>query len=262
MTPTIRQRPRASDTLRVMRLMADVAALRGDPVRQRQHLIDGLNRLLGTSAGWMFAVDDYRPGRAIRFRAQLYTSDADPDYLRHMAEFAVHNPLTEDPYAVAILHDGRRRQVWTLDDVLPDDAARRRYAAVVEVMNALDNRDGVLAAARTGERGDDIVGFSLHCLRGRGCLGPRGRTIARLAIGEIGRMIENGVLGFGPAAAAELPPRLQQMLVRLVDGRSPKQIAAELNLSLHTVREHLQRLYARHGVATREELMAKFIGGA
>jgi DNA-binding CsgD family transcriptional regulator len=39
-------------------------------------------------------------------------------------------------------------------------------------------------------------------------------------------------------------------------GRSPKQIAGEIGLSVHTVRDHVKRLYARAEVGDRASLMA------
>jgi DNA-binding NarL/FixJ family response regulator len=60
-------------------------------------------------------------------------------------------------------------------------------------------------------------------------------------------------------AGAELPPRLKQVLDRLLVGHPPKRIARELRLSVWTVREHVQRLYKRFDVNCREELMAKFV---
>ena len=251
---------RSTDALRVLRLMADVAMLRTNPVLQRQHLIDALNAILGTSGGWLFAIDNYRPGRTISYRAQLLTTDADPLWVKYITEFGVKHPITDDPYAAAILHDPRRHQIWTLDSVFPDDAARQRFASVYEMVAAMNVTDGIVGAVRMGHNRDNVRGFSLHCMHGEPPLGKRGHDIARLAITEIGRLIDTGAMPLGPPAPNDLPPRLQQMLVRLMDGRSAKEIASELSLSVHTVREHLQRLYVRYDVASRDELMAKFVG--
>jgi DNA-binding CsgD family transcriptional regulator len=42
-------------------------------------------------------------------------------------------------------------------------------------------------------------------------------------------------------------------------GRHTKGIALDMDLSVHTVREHLQRLYRHFDVQGREQLMARFI---
>lgn len=62
-----------------------------------------------------------------------------------------------------------------------------------------------------------------------------------------------------PALAAS--PR-QQEIMRLVSaGLSDKEIAARLQLSPHTVRTHLQRLYSQHGLRNRAEAAAKWTTG-
>jgi DNA-binding CsgD family transcriptional regulator len=53
-----------------------------------------------------------------------------------------------------------------------------------------------------------------------------------------------------------LPRRLQQVLERLIAGDSAKQIAAHLDLSVHTVNEYIETLYRRFGARSRGELLA------
>jgi DNA-binding CsgD family transcriptional regulator len=56
-----------------------------------------------------------------------------------------------------------------------------------------------------------------------------------------------------------LSPRLQDVLRGLLAGMGEKQISARLNLSQHTVHDHVKRLYAHLGVSSRGELLSKFI---
>jgi DNA-binding NarL/FixJ family response regulator len=52
--------------------------------------------------------------------------------------------------------------------------------------------------------------------------------------------------------------RLQALLV--AEGRSNKQVAAELFLSEKTIEHHLSRVYGKLGVRSRTELAAVFPG--
>jgi hypothetical protein len=56
----------------------------------------------------------------------------------------------------------------------------------------------------------------------------------------------------------KLPPRLQQVMTAMLEGDSEKQIALKLQLSTHTVHEHITRLYRRLGVHNRAELLALY----
>lgn len=64
-------------------------------------------------------------------------------------------------------------------------------------------------------------------------------------------------LGRPPTPA--LPPRLDQTLRGLLRGQSEKQIAAELNVSIHTVHEYVKDLHRRLGVTSRGELLSRFL---
>jgi len=62
-----------------------------------------------------------------------------------------------------------------------------------------------------------------------------------------------------PLAGAEMSPRMRQILNCLLTGDSEKQIASKLGISTHTVHTYVKRLHKTLGVASRGELLAKFI---
>jgi DNA-binding CsgD family transcriptional regulator len=55
-----------------------------------------------------------------------------------------------------------------------------------------------------------------------------------------------------------LSPRQREIMHLVVTGLSDKEIAARLQVSPHTVRTHLQRLYAQHGLRNRAEAAANW----
>lgn len=57
-----------------------------------------------------------------------------------------------------------------------------------------------------------------------------------------------------PRAAGELTPSEERVVELAVDGRSNKQIAAELVVTVHTVEVHLSHAYAKLGVRSRSQL--------
>lgn len=57
-----------------------------------------------------------------------------------------------------------------------------------------------------------------------------------------------------------LSPRLRQTLDRLVRGACPKDIAVDLGVSTHTVRQYVKMLYKRFQVTSRAELLVKVLG--
>ena len=55
-----------------------------------------------------------------------------------------------------------------------------------------------------------------------------------------------------------LSPRQMEILEKILDGKSRKEIAAELHLSENTVKTHTGMLYRALGVSSRDEIYAKF----
>ena len=58
-----------------------------------------------------------------------------------------------------------------------------------------------------------------------------------------------------PAAGADLPTQLREVLACLLQGDAEKRVADRLAISRHTVNRHVQRLYRRFDVHSRGELM-------
>lgn len=64
---------------------------------------------------------------------------------------------------------------------------------------------------------------------------------------------------FTPSQIESLSPRLAQVAELLTYGLSPGQIAAELGIAPGTLNVHLRRLYARLGVHSSGELVARIL---
>jgi DNA-binding CsgD family transcriptional regulator len=66
---------------------------------------------------------------------------------------------------------------------------------------------------------------------------------------------------FAGGEAMAVSPRQREIMLLLSTGLSDKEIAARLQVSPHTVRTHLQRLYAQHGLRNRAEAAATWTRG-
>jgi len=56
-----------------------------------------------------------------------------------------------------------------------------------------------------------------------------------------------------------LTPRELEIATLIYQGNSSKEIAGEINLSYHTVRNHIKNIYSKLGVSTRSEMLVKFV---
>jgi DNA-binding CsgD family transcriptional regulator len=254
-----RSSPTWAEQLQVMRLLADVAALARDPAAQRQHLVDGLNALLRTRVAWFYVVDDFVSGGRPTLRHHVLASDPDPDFLKSVGSIEAGLPMEAEPFADHAMHDASPLQLWTRERVFSRPDARVRYAPSLEHYDAGKVVDGAVGLYRDGTDSRRVVGVALHRMYRDRKLLPRDHGLLKFAIIELRELVRRGHFPLDEAGPPRLPPRLKQVLDRLLRGDGIKQIAREFDLSVWTVREHVQRLYRHFGVDSREGLMACYV---
>jgi len=166
--------------------------------------------------------------------------------------------------AVALAAE-HRPDVVVMDVRMPDlngiDATRRLLAADpsvgVVVLTMFEDDDSVFAAMRAGARGyllkdadrDEIL-QSIRAIGARQAIfGP---AIARRLIGYFAPAEGGGVPAF-----PDLTPRERDVLERIARGRNNTAIAAELGLSLKTVRNHVSNVFTKLRVADRAAAIVK-----
>lgn len=103
-----------------------------------------------------------------------------------------------------------------------------------------------------------IFGIGVHRETGRPPYGPEDRRLLRRIHLELARAWRRRIsTPEEDPAISNLPPRLRQVLWLLCLGRSEKEIAGQLDLSAHTVHNHVQRLHRELSVRSRAELLSR-----
>jgi DNA-binding NarL/FixJ family response regulator len=198
-----------------------------------------------------------------RMQAQLLTSA-----LRRRSEFRVSNCGVDTASILqAVSFAPPKVVVLSLNhsiDIAGQMAALRRvhlsYAAVAKILLVESyDRELVVSAFRSGARGIFCISdthFPLLC-----------RCIQRIADGQIWANTEQ--LNFLLALVSEVPslrvlnsrghqiltPREEQVVALVAEGLGNRDIASELNLSEHTVKKYLFRIFDKLGVSSRVELV-------
>jgi DNA-binding CsgD family transcriptional regulator len=252
------QRLRLSEIRDIFRLVGECRELGGDPIAWRQHALAGLSRLLGGAVAmsmelqrlgdpapnveWVrvLSVVEYGwPTAAERGHFWRFMADGPPD--RH----PMMGPMSKAPEA---LISRRRCEVVA-------DAVWYNGAFVNEYLRAAGSDDNLISAYVPASG----LGHTFNVSRrwGDGPFEVRQRRLLHLCHGELaalrGRRLATGT---GPSIA-ELPVRLRQVLLCLLEGDSEKQAAARLNIRPATAHEYVKRLHRRLGVQSRGELFAR-----
>jgi DNA-binding NarL/FixJ family response regulator len=97
-------------------------------------------------------------------------------------------------------------------------------------------------------RSQELLEMLRGALRGEAALSPH---LAGRVLAEFRRLSKGGILE--KDGQETLTEREQQVLSKVAEGATDKEIAAELNISLNTVKTHVRNILAKLQVSTRRE---------
>jgi DNA-binding NarL/FixJ family response regulator len=171
--------------------------------------------------------------------------------------------------ATRLAPSGRLRVAIYAADVSRRHALSRMVAEAGHLVVALDAVVDVVLADRESPPAETRPIVALGAAdRDLGGLLPREASadqidaaIRAVAAGLIVRLPEAAEVGFGAIGEADghtlLTPRELEVLAALAEGLTNKAIARRLNISLHTVKFHIESLFRKLGARTRTEAVAK-----
>ncbi len=109
---------------------------------------------------------------------------------------------------------------------------------------------GADAVLPRGLRPEELVEATQRVLDGEQVVAP---VLQRSLVGSVGPVADGGPVSSEVPADAGLSAREREVLTFLAAGRTNREIAAELSLSLATVKSHLVHVYAKLGVRDRAD---------
>ena len=146
-----------------------------------------------------------------------------------------------NPAAELLLGDIRGRHYTSV--VAPEDSRRARELFAQKVIGATLATDSTGVLVSTVGKRVPVELSSVPLMNGERVVGVFG-------------LIEERPGDSSKAPPPHLTPRQVEVLHLLEQGRSTKQIAAELHLTIETVRTHIRRLFRALGVNSRLEAVA------
>jgi DNA-binding CsgD family transcriptional regulator len=250
---------RKSDLLRVRdvrdayRLIGECRDFGSDPALWQMHMFAGLCHLVGakSAAGgegfWIRPTQAIRPLSSFAYGQDTRHRELYAAFLREIKPEgdAILCALADVPGRVltrtrsAVVSDRHWYRSADFNDYRKPAGINHCLASVFEI-----SQDGAIAV------------ITLHRGIGERDFSPREVRLLEFFHEELGRLVGRQLVSATEPAADQLPRRLRQTLVCLVEGDSEKQAAARLGLSPTTVHEYVTALYRRFGVRSRGELLA------
>lgn len=245
-----------SDARSIIRLLGEVADLSGELPAKRRWLANGLCRIIHASI-WIWSA--WQGGLDAQERVPLWFID-DGWLSEQQRALGLMSFVTKDGDALAARVAVKDQRHWTRirRDACSDEEWRQCDFLVKHRAPAqLD--DFLLSNWDLGGGSGCALGFQR--LTGEPFFTDRERALVHLVTHEVQDLF---VTGNDPKASQlvwGLSERRRQVLMFLLCGTGPEQIAGHLGLSTHTVRDHVKSLYRHFQVSSRGELMSIFIRG-
>lgn len=239
-------------------LISECRALGGDGFAWRRHLVDHLPRLI--DADMIFFLDSRIVGepespegwlRPIALVDHWPTDSSREEFLRFMRGGRhEHTPM-------AHMIDGREGiRIASRRDFCPDDDAWQKDPFFLEYFIPC-NLDEFVHSVNQGP--DKLVQMlSVQRIMGRPPFSRKVTHLLRALWIELRRYQPHELSPVADSAFMNLPKRMLQILSCMLAGHTAKETATQLEISMHTVQEHIKRLYKRCGATNRAELATQF----
>jgi len=243
-----------ADVRAIVRLLGDIIATGQDHAGAKRQLLEGVCGLVDADA-WTWSL-----GRIVEPGEQ-------PVYIG-----MAHGGLDAARYSHLVLAASHSDMAWTSEKLLAEmrergsQVTRRRQQVVDEAAFAASGVDASLADADIGP-----FIFSLRPIEGRAVstiaifrrrhdppFSERETRIAHILLSELSWLHEQGWPTDRGATVPHLSPRQRTVLNLLLDGRTRKEMAGSLSLSLHTVAQYQKAIYRHFGVRSHATLIRRF----
>jgi DNA-binding CsgD family transcriptional regulator len=252
-----------ADVVLVMRLLSDLRELRHDQLAMHQMLVDRLAKMLGSTTGFGAGLKNVKPGAIPEIRSMTFAMqarDAVEELMTIMGWGG--NGLADDPTVPPLIERSRPDAggafAFATEQPDLDDEARKFpiFGIARKQMRYTDHLIGWFSDDRSTH---SMFGVGVHRLGGgEKPFSGKEVALAKLLFEELAWLQQTGRLTPPHPALDSLPPRLREIVHHLRAGLVPKEIASKLNLSVHTVRDHIKRIYDKLGVSDRAEFAAIF----
>jgi DNA-binding CsgD family transcriptional regulator len=255
------------DISRIIRLVREVCDRWDDPRAWRDHLLLGACRILDGNVGTILDVTQPAPGRLGTIRAiaavglpepmrkalidtnVAQTSDRDlPDASKNMMP------------GLAKYFETFTRQGWVTASRNQITSKAAYYASVsYQQFRRHADCDDYLWSMRSVDLPSRLESIGVDRPHGAPPFGIRERTLMKLLHDEIAPLIGVRLATEEHLCRDGLSKRLRETLSHLLEGKSEKQVAAEMGLGGRTIHEYVTMIYQHFNVTSRAELLAYFV---
>ena len=242
-----------ADVEAIVRLLGATTVSDAPLAEKRRAILEGLARLVDADV-WVWVRSRTLPGEHLPAPIELL----DGGYVDHAERDRFFVGLLDAEISAAVnprMLSASHRTI-AMDEIMfaHEAALRERWRRLVGMSEC------IVSVYPVGPQNFSGIGF--HRRIGRDAFGPRERGIVHAVVGQLDFLHRDGLdVPANVDALLTLTPRERQVLIYLLGGESTKAIAPRIGLSVHTVNDHIRKIYRRLDVQSRPQLMRLFMSG-
>lgn len=244
-----------NDARTMVRLVAEVAALNSDHSTAKHHLMNGLKDMIGADC-WAWSLGYFHPDKPPAYVSILHGGFTEERFVK-LIEATGHPEMQSlmAPFSQELMtrkcHLTRLRQ-----EIDAESGKPFAETAVYPLWLAADIVPLILSAKPISEACLSVI--AIYRRADQPLFNDRERQIAHILLTEVSWLHATGWPEDLGEKAPNLSRRCRMVLNLLLEGHGRKFIAAELDLSIHTVSGYVKDVYMAFGVQSHAELMRRF----
>jgi DNA-binding CsgD family transcriptional regulator len=246
-----------NDVRSIVRILAEVGGSSESLKVKRQALLQRIMVLIEADAWYWGVVGQSTPGELPTFAVQQKGGFSDEQYAKFLKaqghpEMASFNEPLLAELQKGTQHFTRLRQQLDPSNKFPDSGA-------YELWREADLGAVIISTRKMNEFQTTVIG--LFRSFERPLFTERENRIAHILLSEVPWLHDENWSDTLHRSFLDLSRRLHDVTNLLVQGMGRKQIASELNLSVHTVNDYVKDIYARFEVHSQGQLVHRFLHG-
>ncbi len=241
----------------MVRLVAEVAALQADHTTAKRYLMNGMREMIGADS-WVWALGYLHPDKPPVYSSFLHEGFDESRFARYLQ--AVEHPdmkILMGPFTRELMT--QTSQLTRTRQQMEPPGADVSAAAAQSFWLAADIAPIILSARRLNDECVSIIALYRRAADPK--FDERERKIAHILLSEVPWLHAAGWPEDFGVKTPMLSRQRRLVLNLLLEGRTRKETAEQLGLSIHTVCEYVKDVYTTFKVRSHAELMKRFMKG-
>ncbi|MGK0188695.1 MAG: DNA-binding CsgD family transcriptional regulator [Verrucomicrobiales bacterium] len=242
-----------SDTRTIVRLLGNIAGSEANIPNKRKRLMDGLCDLIDADSWFWSMIGRQETGKLPTFSIVQHGGFSEHQLAGYL-EVQEHPDMGKLNAPFLAEYSEKQAHLTRLRQQI-DASGQFQRSEVYDRWRDIDIGPLILSFRPTSS--EQTSGIAIFRRFDRELFSPRDSRIAHILLSEVAWLHD----GVSPKPMQNLSPRLNTVLNLIIQGHGRKEIADQLEISIHTLNDYIKELYKRFKVHSQVELIRRFVDG-